>query len=101
MIIPYNNNTNNNNNNNYTNNNDNNKNHNANDHIKISIRIMKATCKHAWQVKMMYKMALESPAPHLSSQVKPQWVFITGGCSGRGVQWLGVVLYNKLVCNII
>ena len=29
------------------------------------------------------------------------WVFITGGCSGRGVQWMGVVLYNKLVYNII
>ena len=28
-------------------------------------------------------------------------VFITGGCSGRGVQWIGVVSYNKLVCNII
>ena len=25
------------------------------------------------------------------------WVFITGGCSGRGVQWIGVVLYSKLV----
>ena len=23
------------------------------------------------------------------------WVFITGGCSGRGVQWMGVRLYNK------
>ena len=29
------------------------------------------------------------------------WVFITGGCSGRGVQWMGVVLYDKLVNNII
>ena len=29
------------------------------------------------------------------------WVFITGGCSGRGVQWIGVVLYSKLVCNIV
>ena len=29
------------------------------------------------------------------------WVFITGGCSGRGVQWIGVVLYNKPVYNII
>ena len=31
----------------------------------------------------------------------PNWVFITGGCSGRGMQWIGVVLYNKLVYNII
>ena len=29
------------------------------------------------------------------------WVFITGGCSGRGVQWIGVVLCNKLVYNSI
>ena len=29
------------------------------------------------------------------------WVFITGGCSGRGVQWMGVVLYNILAYNII
>ena len=29
------------------------------------------------------------------------WVLITGGCSGRGVQWIGVVLYNKLVFHII
>ena len=29
------------------------------------------------------------------------WVFITGECSGRGVQWMGVVLYHKLVYNII
>ena len=27
-----------------------------------------------------------------------RWVFITGGCSGRGVQWMGVVLCNR---NII
>ena len=25
------------------------------------------------------------------------WVFITGRCSGRGVPWMGVVLYNKLI----
>ena len=34
-------------------------------------------------------------------QPRMQWVFIKGGCSGRGVQWMGVVLDNKLVCNII
>ena len=28
-------------------------------------------------------------------------VFITGRCSGRGVQWIGLVLYNKLMYNII
>ena len=31
----------------------------------------------------------------------PDWVFITGGCSGRGVQRMGVVLYNKIAYNII
>ena len=29
------------------------------------------------------------------------WVFITGGCNGTGVQWMGVVLCYKLVDNII
>ena len=26
---------------------------------------------------------------------------LQGGCRGRGVQWIGIVLYNKLVHNII
>ena len=26
---------------------------------------------------------------------------LQGGCSGRGVQWMGVVVYNKLEHNII
>ena len=42
--------------------------------------------------------AARSPA---SPRARTDWVFITGGCSGRGVQWIGVVLYNKLVYNII
>ena len=29
------------------------------------------------------------------------WVFIKGGCSRRGVQWMGVVSYSKPVYNII
>ena len=29
------------------------------------------------------------------------WVLIKGGCSGRGVQWIGVVLCSKLVHHII
>ena len=32
---------------------------------------------------------------------KTRWIFISVGCSGKGVQWMGVVLYNKLVDNII
>ena len=29
------------------------------------------------------------------------WIFITGGCSRRRVQWMGVVSYCKLVYNTI
>ena len=37
----------------------------------------------------------------LASRNPPQWIFITGGCSGRGVQWIGVTLYNKIVYIIM
>ena len=29
------------------------------------------------------------------------WILGGGGCSRRGVQWMGVVSYNKLVYNIM
>ena len=29
------------------------------------------------------------------------WILSRGGCSGRGMQWIGIVLYSKLVYNII
>ena len=29
------------------------------------------------------------------------WILCRGGCSGSGVQWIGVVLYSKLVYNTI
>ena len=29
------------------------------------------------------------------------WLFITVGCSGRGVQWMGVVLCNKTIYNVV
>ena len=29
------------------------------------------------------------------------WILCRGGCSGWGVQWIGVVLYSKLVYNVI
>ena len=29
------------------------------------------------------------------------WVFFTVGCSGRGVQWMGVVLCNTTAYNLI
>ena len=35
------------------------------------------------------------------TRAKRAWVFVTGGCSGRGVQWVGIVSYNQLVHNII
>ena len=31
----------------------------------------------------------------------PYWVLITEGCSGRRVQWIGVVLYSNIVYNTI
>ena len=30
-----------------------------------------------------------------------EWVFITGGCSRMGVQWMGVVLYDKTAYNLM
>ena len=39
--------------------------------------------------------------PILPGALRLNWVFIKGGCSGSGVQRMGVVLYNELVYNII
>ena len=39
--------------------------------------------------------------PALGKLTSYNWVFITGGCSGMGVEWMGVVLSNKPVYNII
>ena len=36
-----------------------------------------------------------------SSRSMSTWVFIKGGCSRRGVQWMGVVLYNKTASYIL
>ena len=30
-----------------------------------------------------------------------EWILCRGGCSGRGVQWIWVVLYSKLAYNVI
>ena len=30
-----------------------------------------------------------------------RWILCRGGCSGSGVQWIGVVLHSKLVYNVI
>ena len=32
---------------------------------------------------------------------RTDWVFIKGGCSRRGVQWMGVISYNKTAHNIM
>ena len=40
----------------------------------------------------------KSPPQKRRPEAEPKnWVFITGGCSGSGVQWTGVVLHNELV----
>ena len=33
--------------------------------------------------------------------IRIYWGFITGGCSGRGVQWMGEVLYSKTIYNLV
>ena len=45
-----------------------------------------------------------SLAARLCRRVAPSaraWVFIKGGCSRKGVQWVGVALYNKAAYNIV
>ena len=34
-------------------------------------------------------------------EVRVAWILCRGGCSGSGVQWIGVVLYSKLIFNVI
>ena len=36
-----------------------------------------------------------------SANLGLRWILSRGGCSWRGVQWIGVVLHSKLVYNII
>ena len=46
-------------------------------------------------------------SPHLTHLTHPLshlahlWILCRGGCSRRGVQWMGVVLYSNLVYNTI
>ena len=40
---------------------------------------------------------LPGAGPAFPDRTFENWIFVTGGCSGRGVQWMGVVLCNKLV----
>ena len=36
-----------------------------------------------------------------NNRIVQYWVFITGGCSGSGVQWIEVASYSKLVYNAV
>ena len=49
-----------------------------------------------WLYMYVYKDASAVVAVVAAAAVwRSYWVFITGGCSGRGVQWMGVALYNQ------
>ena len=43
----------------------------------------------------------DSPHPAGAGGRRSPWVFIKGGCSRRGMQWIGVVLYSKIVYNTV
>ena len=49
---------------------------------------MRATCGNTWR--------------HVATRahLKTNWILCRGGCSGSGVQWIGVVFYSKIVYNI-
>ena len=51
-------------------------------------------------VAYMYSLCLLYHGLLFSCRVL-EWLFIKGGCSRRGVQWMGVVLYNKTAYNIM
>ena len=42
-------------------------------------------------------------APRAARRRVPEraWILCRGGCSGSGGQWIGVVLYSKLVYNVM
>ena len=46
-------------------------------------------------------LALRHRGHEVLEVLRDLWVFITGGCSGRGVQWMGVVLYNRTAYTIM
>ena len=60
-------------------------------------------CLEAWPrtAGLLAGGAGGSPRGAVGASLPDRWVFITGGCSGRGVQWMGVVLYNKAAYNIM
>ena len=44
-----------------------------------------------------FRVVPRSRADGVDAKRKQTWVIIKGGCSRRGVQWMGVVLHSKLV----
>ena len=74
--------------------------------LLLLLFIIRSTIRNFWRTRVTCQTSSarqvappESRRTH--TQRPPQWVFITGGCSRRGVQLMGVVLYNKLVYIII
>ena len=49
----------------------------------------------------IYTYVFAEELANMIAAFHPNWVFIKGGCSRRGVQWMGVVLHNKTAFSII
>ena len=88
------NNTKNNDNDDKSNYNDNSTNNNNNNNNNMPVKVAQGRTPFLGPAPQQLGMAGKSSRRHI-------WIFGRGGCSGRGVQWMGVVLYNKLVCNIM
>ena len=75
-------------------------------YIYIYIHIIIHTYIHTYMYTYIYiererEIDINLARPLLLQPLVRCWVFITGGCSGRGVRWIGVVLYSKQVYNTI
>ena len=54
------------------------------------------------QMRIMYYVldrAMLSEVSEEGPSSCPIWILCRGGCSGRGVQWMGVILYSKTAYN--
>ena len=49
----------------------------------------------------IYILMESQSTPRRTECASSIWVFIKGGCSRRGVQWMGVVLYNKTAYDVM
>ena len=54
---------------------------------------------HVWTPSRAYRQGISGA--EWRGAVCLNWILCRGGCSGWGVQWIGVVLCNKLVHNVI